>query len=128
MACTFHENFEHLLNFHAPLKKRKVRSDYAPWITSDIKKSMEERDRMKKLASKDPKLWPKYKILRNKVTNNIRLSVTKYYQELVTKNKNNPKKMWKTIYKILHKTSGTTTTSELKDGDMIVKGQNQIAE
>ena len=89
---------------------------------------MEERDRMKKLASKDPNLWPKYKILRNKVTNNIRLSVTKYYQELVTKNKNDPKKMWKTIDKILHKTSGTTTISELKDGDTIVKGQNQIAE
>ena len=128
MARTFHEIFEHLLNFHAPLKKRKVRNEYAPWITSDIKRGMEERDRMKKLASKDPNLWPKYKILRNKVTNNIRLSDTKYYQELVTKNKNDPKKMGKTIDKILHKTSGTTTLSELKDGDTIVKGQNQIAE
>ena len=77
---------------------------------------MEERDRMKKLASKDPNLWPKYEILRNKVTNNIRLSVTKYYQELVTKNKNDPKKMWKTIDKILHKTSGTTKISELRWG------------
>ena len=36
--------------------------------------------------------------------------------------------MWKTIDKILHKTSGTTAISELKDGDTIVKGQNQIAE
>ena len=36
--------------------------------------------------------------------------------------------MWKTIDKILHKTSGTTTISELKDGDTIVKGKNQIAE
>ena len=128
MACTFLEIFEHLLNFHASLKKGKVRNEYAPWITSDIKKSMEERDRMKKLASKDPNLWPKYKILRNKVTNNIRLSVTKYYQELVTKNRNDSKKMWKTIVKILHKTSGTSAISELKDGDTIVKGQNQIAE
>ena len=89
---------------------------------------MEERDRIKKLASKDPNLWPRYKILRNKVTNNIRLSVSKYYQELVTKNKNDPKKMWKTIDKIPHKTSGTTTISELKEGDTIVKEQNQIAE
>ena len=128
MARIFHQIFEHLLNFHAPLKKRKVRNEYSPWITSDIKRSMEERDRMKKLASKDPNLWPKYKILRNKVTNRIRLSVTNYFQELVNKNKNDPKKMWKTIDKILHKTSGTTAISELKDGDTIVKGQNQIAE
>ena len=82
------------------------------------------------MASKDPNLWPKYKILRNKVTDRIRLSVTNYYQELVNKNKNDPKTigMWKTIDKILHKTSGTTAISELKDGDTIVKGQNQIAE
>ena len=91
MASTFQEIFEHLLNLHAPLKKRKVKNEYAPWITSDIKRSMEERNKMKKLALKDPNLWPRYKILRNKVTNNIRLSVTKYYQDLVSTNKNNPK-------------------------------------
>ena len=56
MARKFHQIFEHLLNFHAPLKKRKVRNEYSPWITSDIKKSMEERDGLKKLASKDPNL------------------------------------------------------------------------
>ena len=32
------------------------------------------------------------------------------------------------VPEILHKISGTTTISELKDGDTIVKGQNQIAE
>ena len=99
MARTFHDIFEHPLNFHAPLKKRKVRNEYAPWITSDIKRGMEERDRMKKLASKDPNLWPKYKILRNKVTNNIRLSVTKYYQEFVTKKKMTRKKCGKLLIK-----------------------------
>ena len=57
MASTFQEILEHLLNFHAPLKKRKVKSEYAPWISSDIKRSMEERNKMKKkLALKDPNL------------------------------------------------------------------------
>ena len=37
MASAFQEIFEHLLNLHAPLKKRKVKNEYAPWITSDIK-------------------------------------------------------------------------------------------
>ena len=89
---------------------------------------MEERDKMKKLASKDPKLWSMYKTLRNRVTNSLRLSVRKYYQDLVTKNKNNPKNMWKTIDKILNRTSGTTAISELRDEDVIVKNQIQIAE
>ena len=36
--------------------------------------------------------------------------------------------MWKTIDKMLHRTSGTRTISEIKDGDTIVKSQNQILE
>ena len=36
--------------------------------------------------------------------------------------------MRKTIDKILHRTSGTTTISEIKDRDTIVKSQNQILE
>ena len=36
--------------------------------------------------------------------------------------------MWKTVDKVLHKTSGTTAISELKDWDTIVKGQSLIAE
>ena len=54
MALTFQEIFEHLLNFHAPLKKRKVKSEYAPWITSYIKRSMEERNKMKKTSIEGP--------------------------------------------------------------------------
>ena len=99
MASVFIDIFEKLSKVHAPLKKRKVRSEYTPWLTSDIKKSMEERDKMKKLASKDPKLWPLYNTPRNRVTNSIRLSVRKYYRDLVTKNKNNPKNMWKPLIK-----------------------------
>ena len=30
MARTFHQIFEHLLNFYAPLKERKVRNEYSP--------------------------------------------------------------------------------------------------
>ena len=121
MAFVFIDLFKKVLKVHAPLKKRKVRSEYGPWLTSDITKSMEERDKIKKLALKDPKLWRMYRTLRNKVTNTIRLSVNKYYQSLVTKTKNNPKNMWKTIDKILHKTSGTAAISELRDEDVIVK-------
>ena len=128
MASVFIDIFEKLLKVHAPLKKWKVRSEYTPWLTSDIEKSMKDRDKLKKFASKDPKLWPIYKTLRNRVTNSLRLSVRKYYQDLVTKSKNNPKNMWKTIDKILHKTSGTTAISELKYEEVIVKNQIQIVE
>ena len=47
MASIFINIFEKLLKVHASLKKMKVRSEYAPWLTSDIEKSREELDRMK---------------------------------------------------------------------------------
>ena len=34
--------------------------------------------------------------------------------------------MWKTIDKILYRTSGTITISEIKDGNTVVKSQHQI--
>ena len=48
MAGTFQEIFESLLNIHAPIKKRRVRSEFAPWLTPSLRKSMETRDRLKK--------------------------------------------------------------------------------
>ena len=36
--------------------------------------------------------------------------------------------MWKTIYKIIYKTSGITTISALRDEDVIVENQVQIIE
>ena len=55
IASTFHEIFEYVLSFHAPLKIRKVRNEYSPWITSDIKKSIEEPDKLKKIGFEGPK-------------------------------------------------------------------------
>jgi hypothetical protein len=40
--------FNMVLEKHAPTRIRKVRSEYAPWLTSNIKKSMYHRDYLKK--------------------------------------------------------------------------------
>ena len=44
--------FNMVLEKHAPTRIRKVRSEYAPWLTSNIKKSMYHRDYLKKMAVK----------------------------------------------------------------------------
>ena len=68
MAGTFQEIFEPLLDIHAPIKKRRVRSEFAPWLTQSLRKSMETRDRLKKIAAKSPEMWSAYSKQRNKVT------------------------------------------------------------
>ena len=76
---TFHEIFESMLNAHAPLRKRKVQTEYAPWMSPSIKELMCKRDQAKILVTKDIALWPKYKKLRNLVTYRIRKAVKEYY-------------------------------------------------
>ena len=82
MVDKFHEIFDGLLNTHAPIRRKKVRNQPAPWITPEIKRLMEERDRAKKNSIKNPKLLNSYKSLRNKVTNSIRFSRRLHYQSI----------------------------------------------
>ena len=50
MAATFQDVFESVLNPHAPLCKKRVRSEYAPWLSSSLKNLMKERDKAKQKA------------------------------------------------------------------------------
>ena len=44
--------FLSVADFHAPERTKKVRSEYAPWITENIKQTMRRRDFLKKKAVK----------------------------------------------------------------------------
>ena len=98
---------------HAPLKRRKITSHHAPWITVEIKNLMKERDLAKKRSEKDASYWSDYKKLRNKVTSELRARVQEYYYNLIDETQNNPKAMWKTINKVLHKNSNQTVTQNI---------------
>ena len=61
--------FVEVLNKHAPIRQKKIRSKKVPWITSEIKKLINKRDRSKRKAiirnlEAD---WLVYKQTRNKV-------------------------------------------------------------
>ena len=111
MTATFHEIFESMLNVHAPLRKRKVRTEYASWINLSIKEFMRQRDQTKILVTKDIALRPKYKKLCNLVTYRIREAVKEYYSQKISDNQGNPSKKWKTINTVLGKTSKTTAVT-----------------
>jgi hypothetical protein len=67
------ESWKNIFNMvHAPTRIRKVRSEYAPWLTSNIKKSMYHRDYLKKMAIKHNSLIIT-KHLRHKGTKSTKL-------------------------------------------------------
>ena len=127
MASAFQEIFELVLDMHAPLKKRRVRGDFAPWLNQSIRNLMRERDMAKRAAEKSPEKWSVCEQLRNKVTKEIKVAVQSHYHGLINENKDNPKKMWYTINRVLEKSSKSTMPASLniegrkltKEGDIL---------
>ena len=64
---------------------------------------MEERDLAKRIAQKSPEKWSVYKQRRNKLTKEIKVALETHYRGLIEENKDNLKKMWKTINKVVDK-------------------------
>ena len=54
--------FKEVLNKHAPIQQKKVRSKNVPWVKSDIKKLINERNKFKRKAilNKSETDWKMY--------------------------------------------------------------------
>ena len=68
--------FLDVLNKHAPVTEIKIKGNSLPYITSDIRKLIRQRDYLKKKANN---LWQAYQHLRNKVKPSIRTARANYY-------------------------------------------------
>ena len=74
-----------------PNKVINVKQGLIPWITSEIKRTMRKRDRLRRKAKKDNSIysWSKFKIIRNKVVYLLRCAKRNYHESLCTKIKDN---------------------------------------
>ena len=84
---------------HAPLKEKLVRGNSNPWLTRDIRQSMNTRDyHLKKF--KQTKLdihWENYKKSRNTVTKKVRAAKANHVRNVFKESTNNPTDFWKHI-------------------------------
>ena len=62
--------FNEICDKHAPFKKIKICSKSDPWITNEIRRTMNYRHKLFKSAvrNKDVTAWAKYKKVRNVIT------------------------------------------------------------
>ena len=70
------------MNSHAPIKTKRVRSGKVPWITSDLRKGMRDRDVAKRkaiLKSNSPQDWAMYKRLSNRINGEVKSTKASYY-------------------------------------------------
>ena len=86
----------------------RVRTRSSPWITSELKKRMHDRNILKIKASKsnDSNDWSLFKKQRNIVNSEIRLAKQAYYQNSFNKYTGDSKKTWQAINELTSRKSG----------------------
>ena len=103
-GCLFKNSFLNVANIHAPIIHKRIRGlRNCPWITSQIKRCIQQRNYLLKKARKTnlDEDWLCYRSSRNKVTNEIKKAKKPYNKRLVEENKNDTKTFWKTIKSVL---------------------------
>ena len=85
----------------APLKTIQIRKQYNPWISSETKDMMKERDRLHAAACTNGD-WSEFKKVRNKVNNRLEFEENFYKQQKFKQCKGDPKSTWKTLKSVLN--------------------------
>ena len=99
----FKEKFTDVSNCHAPLITRRLKPRKCPWMTTEIVKTIHERDYYHRLfwKKKNQIYKAEYKKRRNLVTSLIRNTKRKYYEDNINNNMGNPNMLWKTFNDLL---------------------------
>ena len=126
----FKSTISKAFDMHAPFISKKVKGKPCPWLTSDVKKHMNERDMLLRKARRTCKEvdWSNYKRKKNFCTNTIRSAKAQYHKNMLTENANNPRNFWKCIKNVIpNKSTGNTTSAPfLKDDSPINSTKKKI--
>ena len=135
----------YVLNVHAPWVQFQQRKFYSPWITSETKELMKQRDIWKQRA-KDLSLinqndvaspeqveaWGQYKVFRNSINNRKKSEETRYKAAKISENLDSATKTWRTAKMFMDwKTTGSPHQIEVNGrlvtrSSLIAKLMNQF--
>ncbi|CAB4019923.1 Hypothetical predicted protein, partial [Paramuricea clavata] len=123
--------FLEVLDRHAPILRKYIRTKRIPWITASIKQLMRERDFNKAMFNKcNSELhWEKFKTIRNKINAEIKKLKANYYNTKISEcllNKN-IKKSWSLINNLLGKDSKSTIINEIRSDNNVFTDKVSIA-
>ena len=129
----FHEHFMKTFEKHLPLKKiskTKVKQQQKPWITAAIRKSISIREKnfKKFIKTNNHTFYDNYKLYRNKINHLIRKSKSNYFKSYFERFRENSKKIWTGVNKILNKTFSTTQNIVLNQNGKIISNQKNVAD
>ena len=127
-AEAFRNEFSAILNHHAPVKTIQIRRKYCPYLSSDTKQMMADRDALKKEASKtgDTILMEEFKLkakeTKKAIENDQKLGMMKDLGDY-----SNSKVAWKTARSVLGITKNLSPTSLKNENGEVTSNPANIA-
>ena len=126
---SFSDIFARVLNSHAPLKKKAVRANDAPFMTKELRKCNMERSMAKNKFNKyrTQETWQSYKVLRNRSVKLLRSTKKKYFRNLDIKIVSDCKNFWKVIKPVFTSKCNTHNKIILVEEDTLIKDTKDVA-
>ena len=133
----FTRKFRSVLNAHAPWTRIQQRKAFSPWITTETKEMMKQRDLWKQRAKQLAELsevacpvqihaWGQYKQLRNQVNNRKKTDERAYKSQKVSEVADSPDLVWKKAKNFMGwKSQGVP--AQIKVGNDLITSAKKIA-
>ena len=127
---TFEDIFLDTLDMHAPLKKRYIRANNAPFMTKDLCKSIMVRSRLRNkfLKLKTIESRKAYQEQRNYCVSLFRTAKRHYYENLDVKLVTDNKKIWKHVKPFFTEKISANSNITLIETNDIISNPEDIAE
>ena len=118
----FNRGVSQCIEKHAPVVKKRVKGRLCPWLTKELKREMNHRDKLLRRAclTKSELDWLIYKQQRNRVDNLVRNYKARYNKELLRENADSSEKFWSALKKVYPTKTKSLSSTPVLD----VNGQN----
>ncbi|KAJ8961535.1 hypothetical protein NQ318_014786 [Aromia moschata] len=99
----FFKNIYNIIDNVCPIVTKRSKCKYLPWYDHEVRHTVQLRDKAYTYFKTTQNIeikhfyWQNYKQHRNHVVNLLKIKKRQYYENKIDNNKNNPKKMWRTI-------------------------------
>ena len=131
------ETTTNIIDKYMPSRKitnKEYKRNYKPWITTGILNSISRKNKLhhkyvkyKDILLKNQK-YNEYKVLKNRITELIRISKQNFYRNYFTENNNNLRKIWIGIKEIISiKSKNQDTINSILHEDKTISNPSEIA-
>ena len=130
MWRAWQNTFSNVVDRHAPIRIKRVRTSKSPWITPQLKQSMHDRDvlKIKAIRSNDLSDWRVFRNCRNTVNNDVKLAKEMYSKNAFHENEGNSRKTWGIINELTSRKSNNSHITEIKQNGISISNSQELSE